>query len=200
MKRIASKVIIIAFVIISLISCATTSLTSIKNHDYDITKPKKLMIFASSQDLSFKKTVEQAFFEAFFEKGYLSFQSIELLPPIRQYTNEEITKIYQNNNIDGLLIIIVMDEYSEKEYVPQISTTTTSKNIYGNKIYGQSQTYTSGGYYEEKPRIKCSIEVIDINNGATVWKATSLTSGNSYANTEIMMKSLALMASTEYLT
>ena len=199
MRRIASKAIIMVSVFLSLMSCATTSLTSIKNQDYDNLEFKRLLIFASSQDLYFKKTAEAAFLEAFSAKGYTCFQSIELFPPLKQYTNEELNRIYQDNNIDALIVITIMDEYSEKEYVPQSSTTTTSKNIYGNKIYGQSNTQTYGGYYIDKPRIKCSVEVFDIGNGVTVWKATSLTAGNAYADTKVMMQSLASEVSKEYL-
>ena len=78
--------------------------------------------------------------------------------------------------------------------MPQSSTTKTKGevNVYGNtaRYKENSKTYSYGGYYIKKPRIKFISKLIDVNKDMIAWVGSSLTKGNAYAGFGTLVSSL----------
>jgi len=156
------------------------------------------MIYAPFQDISWRKSMENHFVEEFGENGKIAVSSIEIISPLKTYTDEEFNALLNNAGIDAVLAITVLDAYTEQAYVPQTSTTSGNAWVSGNTIYGQSKTTTSGGYYVSKPRVKFEISLFQVKTGVLAWKATAFTAGNAFADTNALFKSLATKVAKEY--
>jgi hypothetical protein len=143
--------------------------------------------------------MENYFVEEFTKNGKNAVSSLEIVSPLKTYTNEELNSLLVNAGIDAVISIIVVDAYSVQAYIPQISTTTGNARVYGNTVYGRSSTTTIGGYYVSEPRIKFEINVFERMNWTLAWKATAFTAGNAFADTNILFKSLATKVVEEYI-
>lgn len=142
--------------------------------------------------------MENHFVEEFGENGKIAVSSIEIISPLKTYTDEEFNALLNNAGIDAVMAITVLDAYTEQAYVPQTSTTSGNAWVSGNTIYGQSKTTTSGGYYVSKPRVKFEISLFQVKTGVLAWKATAFTAGNAFADTNALFKSLATKVAKEY--
>jgi hypothetical protein len=194
--RISILVIIAAFLVTS---CATTSISFLNNPEIKLSSFNKIMVFAPFQDISWRKSMESYFVEEFTKKGKNAVSSIEIVSPLKTYTNEEFNTLLMNAGIDAVISIIVVDAYTDQAYIPQTSTTTGSARAYGNTVYGQSRTTTSGGYYVSKPRVKFEVNLFETKTGILAWKATAFTAGNAFADTNTLFRSLATKVVEEYI-
>ncbi|MCK4542624.1 MAG: hypothetical protein KAU17_10365, partial [Spirochaetales bacterium] len=103
-----------------------------------------------------------------------------------------------SNNIDGTMIIILTDAYSDQAYIPETTKTTGSATVIGNTIYGESTTDTYGGFYVSKPRVRFEVSLYSVAIGEIVWKATTFTAGNAFAGEKTLVKSLSRKVVYEY--
>lgn len=175
----------------ALASCATTSATTVRNPQYDDIRFDKIMVSAPFQDLELRKQTEGEFVEDLRYYGVDAVAAIDLLPPIKQYSDEEIAAVIDKHDIDGVMTIALTDAYSEQGYVPPTTSTTGSTSITNSSIYSQSTTTTSGGYYVSKPRAEFEINLFDAGNAEVVWKATSLTRGDAFSNYKTLIRSVS---------
>ena len=175
-------------------SCASTKLTSfvdpeVKDKDYD-----NILIFFPSLDLDEQQEGEEIIQEEFAEYGIRTERSLNIFSPTREYDDYEIIERLRKNDIDAVLLVEFTDAWSDESYVPQSTTTTTKGkvNVYGNTAtYKEnSKTYSYGGYYINKPRIKFVSKLIDVDEDLVAWIGTSLTKGNAYAKFGTLISSL----------
>ncbi len=174
-----------------LYACAWTTLNSIKNPEFRNKKFTKILIIAPFSDLGVRQSTEEAFKKQFELAGIPSVPSIELFPPIKNYSEEEIMKILRENNIEGILVVALKRYWNSKVYIPKTSSTQGSANLYGNSLVFQTYTRESGGYYITKPRATFEIRLYDANTGKIAWLATSFTRGNAFADSNTLLTSLA---------
>ena len=185
--------LLVLIILITLFSfgCAWTDVTSIKNPQLSNIQFSKIMVTYAVKDMALRKYSEYAFINNLNKNGINAVASIDLLPPIKDYSDEELGSILRKNQIDGVMEVLFTDAYSSKHYVPKTSYTYGSASLYGNNLYGSSTTLYSGGQSYSKPRTKYEINVWAINLGKIFWKATTLTKGNAYAGSKTMIDSLA---------
>ena len=187
-----TKLIIFSICFLAIfLGCATTDISTLRNPLYGSITFSKLLVSAPFQDLETRRIAESSFVNKFNELGIEAVMAIDLIPPIKVYTEEEINKIINTNHIDGVLIATLTDYYTDQAYVPESSKTTGSATVYGNRIYGNSTTRKSGGYYINKPRVRFEVNIYTTTTGDIVWKATSFTRGNAFANQQTLLSSLA---------
>jgi hypothetical protein len=184
------KIIMIMSSLIA-ISCASTSISTINNPKYSSINIKRILVAVPFDDLELRKYAENEFERQLEIYNYEIVKAIDVMPPIQNYSAEETASILKSNNITGILIVMLTNAYSVQSYIPQSSSTTSNATIQGNSITGQSRTTTSGGYYVSKPRNSFEVTLYENSTGDIVWKATTNTSGNTWANNQIMITSLA---------
>lgn len=191
MKVKTYKVTVIFSIFLTLLSCATTKISYINNPSVHISSFTKILVFAPFDDLNLRKKIEKYFVKEFTELGKMAVSSMKIIPPIKVYSEDELSVIFSNEKIDAFLYVTLIDAYSDQAYIPSRSTTTSTSRISGNSIRSQSTTKTSGGYYVSKPRISFNIELFDIQSGDLAWKATTFTAGSAFTDNNILFKSIA---------
>ena len=185
------KQILFALIIIYLSGCAWTTLNTIKNPDFFQVKFRKLLVVAPFSDIGLRKQTESAFIAQFNLSGINAISSIEIIPPVKNYDEQELLSILKQNNIDGVLVIALQDYWSSQTYIPKSSLSRGSASLYGNSLYYRNYTQEHGGYYISKPRVKFEIRLFDSRSGKVAWLATSFTRGNAFANYNTLANSLA---------
>ena len=186
--------LIIIFLSVLFISCASTRMTSFKDPDYQKANFKRILIVANTNDLGDRKRLESKMVDAFSEVGVFALESYKLFPPTRELTNEVKVDLLLKNNIDAFISISIGESGVSEVYVPQTSSTTKTEgdvNVYGNSAnYRQKSTTTyEGGYTLNKPWAEFDTKLYDVSNGKTAWIASSFTGGNAYANNNTVIGS-----------
>ena len=175
--------------------CASTKLTSFVDPEIKDKQYNNVLIFFPSSDLDEQMEGEEILQEEFVENGINAERSINIFAPTREYDDYEIIEKLKQNNFDAVLLVEFVDAYTDESYVPQSSTTKTKGevNVYGNtaKYKENSKTYSYGGYYIKKPRIKFISKLIDVNEDIVAWIGSSLTKGNAYAGFGTLISSLS---------
>ena len=182
--------IIFAFYIFSL-CCASTSITSIKNSSLEYRIFSGILIIAPFSDLQMQREFENEFASIFYSIKVDAFTGQEVIPPIKNYNEQELNKILNSYSIDGIIVVSFVDYFNTETYIPPSSKTTGTASIIGNYLYYKQQTQYYGGYNIIKPNMKFEIRLYDRKSGEIAWRATSLTRGNAFADINDLVSSLA---------
>jgi len=192
------KFLLLPILVVLLAGCASTSVTAIRNPAIADISYSRILIVVPFNDLALRGYAETQFVKDFLDAGVTALRSMDVVPPIQKYTDAEWNKIIEQHHIDGVMVVSLTNVGSSQSYVPQSSRTTSSASIYGNTVYGRSQTTTSGGYYISEPNMNFEISLFDAATGSIAWKATTYTDGNAYANTNTLLGSLAAEVVKKY--
>ena len=87
------KQFLLVLVIFYLSGCAWTTLNTIKNLELSQVKFKKLLVVAPFSDIGLRKQTENAFIAQFNLLDVNAISSIELIPPVKNYNEQELLKI-----------------------------------------------------------------------------------------------------------
>lgn len=182
------------FMILFLVSCASTRMTSFKDPDYQKAEFKRILIVANTNDLEDRQKLESKMVEAFSDIGVFAMESFRLFPPTRELTDEDKVNLLLKNNIDAFISISVGESGVDEIYVPQTSSTTKTKgevNVYGNTAHYKEKSTTTyqGGYTLNKPWAEFETKLYDVSNGQMAWISSSFTKGNAYANRNTVINS-----------
>lgn len=183
-----------------LISCATTNISSFRNPDVDFSNYKKIAVYGNSRDIDFRKTLENDLVNSFNSKNIDAVSIITVLSPVKEYTNEEISRIMNENEIDALLSVEVISVSEETAYVPQTTTTTYQSQYVGGQYVSVPHTTTSGGYSISRPRARFEIILTDIQSDETAFKATANSAGDEFSDMKTISKSLSEKIVEEYIS
>ncbi len=185
------KQFLLAVIIFYLSRCASTTLNTIKNPEFSQVKFRKILVVAPFSDIGLRRQTENAFIAQFNLSGVNAISGIELIPPVKDYDEQELLKILEQNNIDGVLVVALQDYWTSQVYIPKRSSSQGSASLYGSSLYYQSYTQEYGGYYISKPRVKFEIRLFDRKSGEVAWLATSFTKGDAFADYNTLVNSLA---------
>ena len=191
MKRKYFFVVLFLMLAIFLSGCASTTLSTISNPELSQIKFGKILVVAPFSDIGLRKQTEDAFIAKFNLSGMNAISSIQRIPPVKDYNEQELLKILEQDKIDGILVVGLKDYWTSQSYVPKSSSSRGSASLYGNSLHYQSYTQEYGGYYISKPNVKFEIRLFDSNSGQVAWLATSRTKGNAFADYNTLANSLA---------
>ena len=181
---------ILAFCMLSS-CCASTSITSIKNPSLAYIIFSNILVIAPFSDLQMQRDFEDEFASMFYSIKVDAFTAQEVIPPIKNYDEQELNKILNSYGIDGIMVVSFVDYFTSETYIPPSSKTTGSASIIGNYLYYKQKTQYYGGYNIIKPNMKFEIRLYDRKSGEIAWRATSLTRGNAFADIDDLLSSLA---------
>ena len=181
----------ILLISIILIGCAETRLETVRNPNLSRIKFKKILVVAPFTDIGLRRQTENAFVSKFTSTEVQSVSSLQILPPIKDYTDSELMGILDRDRVDGILTIALKDYWTSQSYVPRSSSTQGSANLYGNSLSYSSYTQEYGGYYVSKPNVNFEIRLFDRRTGEVAWLVSSTTSGNAFADYRDLANSLA---------
>jgi len=188
MKQNLFLVAVLAFL---LVGCAATNISSVSDINSAKRSYSRILVLSTFQDLMYKQAVESAFRQKCIESRIRVRTGSEILPPVREYSQDEVSRTLADRNIDGLLVVALQGYWESHVYTPGYTKTTGAASIVGNTIvYSQKQQFNPGSIFS-KPRINFESRFFDGETGKVVWRSTSLTAGNALADFSTLANSLA---------
>lgn len=190
MKKIAYLFLLCTFLLTLACGRAGTRLTAVTDPTAKKTF-KKIMVFAMFSDLTTRKDTEQAFISKLQDEGVAAISSMEVLPPTREYSEQEYEGRIKESGADAVLLVSLTDREVKRIYVPRSSTTTGQATANNTGIQYSERTQHSGGYYINKPLVYYRLELLDVHAERVAWVASSRTGGNAFASYGTLIKSLS---------
>ncbi len=172
-------------------SCAKTNISSFKDPSASNYKLQKIVVIASNLKFTSRESLEEKTATKLTENGAVGISSLTLFYPTRNYSDEEVVTILNNNNIDGILLLELSDAYSKQTYVPPSYSSKSKGTVVGNQVNINTTTYQYGGYYLNKPIVFFNLKLISTKDGQSLWVGSSRTRGNAFANVDDLFNSLS---------
>jgi hypothetical protein len=179
------KKIHIIFILL-IVSCTSVRTTGVIDNNYKTYKISRLVIFINVKNLNQRSYYESKLYNNLKDYSVDRCRSIDILPPVREYTDKEYSEIIQKYNIDTFLILNI-------ENMGYSHTQMTVNKPYETKGYFRGSTFsmsTSGGpetYDISKPFLTVNSELYDVKSNKTFWRSTTDSSGNAFINLNYLL-------------
>jgi hypothetical protein len=133
-----------------------------------------------SDDAFLKKQYEVSFAREFAEEGLIAESSLNLFPPTREWSDEQIHNKLNENGFDAYILITTRDGYTEKEYIPAQKTVETKKvsetKQEDSTKKSSTEVFTHETVIKEMPAqineyyyVIVEIKLIDVKTSETAW-------------------------------
>jgi len=185
------KGFVVLLMVFVLSGCAFTSLTSIKAPAFWNKKIDRVMIVVLLHDVQLKLLTERELVDAFYATSASAIASTTIMPPIKQYTNQEIESILYQYSISDVLVLSIVNVQYNETYIPQTSNTQGYGSIFNNTLYYSSSTQKTGGYVVKSPIIKLEANLYDGPTVEIAWLAGITTSASAIASYKTAAHSFA---------
>jgi|LFRM01.1.fsa_nt_gb hypothetical protein len=178
----------------------SSSINSVVDPEFVNVKYNNILVFSSISDIGWRKKFETSVSNELNNAGVNSYNSIDLLPPTKEYDQEDLNKVIDKYNIEGVLILNVTNADIIKDYYTTPKQGYTSKSgsgyIIGNNIYtNESETYyeTGGQTYEfNKPTMTVEAKIFDTRYNAWSWICQVSTYGPAITNFQDLIDKSAI--------
>lgn len=174
------------FLLVLLVGCASTRMTSFKDPDYEHKSFKRILVVVNSTDLEKRFFFESSMVSALTKLQVTAIEGYKLFPPTRELTQSDKVDILLKNQIDAYITVAVGETGVQDVYFPPTTTTKTegSASVTGNQIHYEekSKTKTQGGFTISKPWAEFGAKLIDAASGNTAWIATAFTGGSAFSS------------------
>lgn len=194
------KKLLLLIIPLFLISCATTKISSFVNPDIDISNYKSILVFGNIRDIEIRKTVESDIVSVFLENNINCISSINILSPLKDYSEQERKEILIKNKIDGIMTVCIISSGENSAYIPQQTHTNYSSQYVNGQLISIPYTTTSGGYSVSYPKADFEITLTDIASGKLAYKATANSEGDEFSDMKTISRSLAKEIIKEYIS
>lgn len=183
------KLCSIALLFAILPSCSTTMLmSSYLQHGYTPQQFKKVLVLGIGKSTSGRATVEGAMINALNKKGINAVTAIDVFPnynPDVKLEKSAMAEKLKEKNIDGLLILSVLDVKTEQVYVQGATYQKPVGEVYHQsgyanqyyQSYGNSygyyqtvyETVQEPGYYEDRTNYYLESNFYKVSDESLVW-------------------------------
>lgn len=204
LKRII-VLLIIALLVLFIVGCSKTdliksSVNSVVDPEFVNVKYNNILVFSSISDIGWRKKIETSVSNELSKSGVISYNSIDLLPPTKEYNQEDLNKVIDKYDIEGVLILNINNVDVIKDYYTTPKQGHISKSgsgyVIGNNIY----TNESGIYYEtggqtyelNKPTMNIETKIFDVRYNAWSWICQVSTNGPAITNFEDLIDKSAI--------
>lgn len=175
--------------LILMAGCATTSLTSMINPQWESRPFNRVLVLMAVDDLDVRREVETGLAEHTEAAGTELVPSFQILFPGDSYTQEEVVRILTEQRIDGALLITQGQSGTNTNVLP--TTTTTGCSLWtSSQGCVQTRSTTSGGGTVSKPWAEYSVFFLDLHSMETAWIASASSSGNAFAGWDDLRSSM----------
>jgi hypothetical protein len=185
------KTVIAAWIILVCFTagCARSRLSSFQDPAFTGKAFQKLLVMATISDMKLRNEMEQAFAERLTRSSTMAVPSATILVPDHKYSEAELSNLLHRYNIDGVLLITLVDKYQERIDITNYAN-CSSAMVSANAAMLNNQTCDISGY-ALRLTADCKIRLYDVASNQTAWEATSSTQGTSLAGFKILANSLA---------
>ena len=206
-----------------VVSCASTRMTSFRDPSAPDADFKTIFVVVAFSDLETRVIAEDAFVARLENFGVRGIPSYTVIPPPREYTQEEFAEKLAQSGADGVLLVSIADAYTVDVEVEEPSSSTlrvqleqtdpslppqnVSAAMHGaptgdprldpRAIFDSSTRENELGLTLTRPRIHTELRLFDVSSGQTAWVGTSQTRGGTATRLGPVMSSLAGVAGKE---
>lgn len=166
-------------IIIFVTGCVSTNVISLKDPSYNNRTFKRILVIANFQKIVDMKEIEKQLVYELNWKGIFAVENFRLLPPIREYTNEEKNNIYNKYNFDSYILISPQGIETTTVYVPDVEKKQYTVTKDSNSVRREStRTVYQGGEFVVPTQYNTQIKFVDMSNGNVVWQSDTETKIN----------------------
>lgn len=188
------------------ISCSstTTSIVSIRDESFKKSNFTNVVVSAPYEDLQIRSSVESLFKRTLTNFHTKVYRAMDILPPLRAYTDSEFAEVLRNNEIQCVLVVGITDYWQTYYSTPGKFTTKTDQSssshfqsysqwdgLLGIRTTGVSMSsgksttttrYTPGiTLSQSNVSLDIRMFVFGVDNEAVpIWRANSTTSGSFF--------------------
>ncbi len=163
-----------------LSGCAATSTTSYRDPAFATSTFRKFAVMASGMQLGERGELEGRLAGALQQKRVAAAPLIELVPPTRQLTDEELGDALRGQGFDALLV------------VQRVEAGARSEPSWSTILGGSSADDTSERLYAA-----FDASLVDLATNQVAWIASSRTGGSEYASISDLLDSFASRTADE---
>jgi hypothetical protein len=163
MRKIKLTVLFI-FILIAT-SCTHTRVVSFIDPDAGNKTYNRIAVVGTVDDLSDRLAIEKQMVKTLLENGVNAISSLSLLPPTRDFTLEQENEIFNNNNVEAL-VLIQIDNSGYMVSTEPISFNTETRKKHGKKV---KTTTVSGGGTEHKAFSQLRVSLVELESNKTMW-------------------------------
>ncbi|MBE0426020.1 MAG: hypothetical protein IBX72_05165 [Nitrospirae bacterium] len=183
--------LLIVFFLFSMVSCATTTLTSVwKDENYKAGQIKKILVFGVSDKPAIKRFFEDEFVKKLKTMKIEAVPSYAVIPSEKMQDKEYAQKKVKEMQFDGILITRLVDKRTIETYYPpeKIGTFVPPSHpprlyphfyppAYYHGWYGYYydcyQCITTPGYRVEDEILSMETNLYDVKTDKLIWSALS---------------------------
>ncbi len=182
---------ILVILMFCLSSCTSTYVTSMKDPQYEGKTFQRVLVIAAFKKIDALKGFENSIVKELKKQGVFAVSNHTLMPPLREFTNDEKIEIYKKYDLDSYLIISPDGIDYETIYVPTVSSSKTTPISTGNVTSYLNKTVTQeGGAREIATTFNSIVKFYDISNGNAFWQGDISTNIKLTAYMEDVARSL----------
>ena len=108
----------------------------------------KVLIYCNFDDMNYRKQLENKLLKYLKAKNITAAKSLELMPPLKEYTDSDVDKIMQDNGLDTLLEIKLLSS----------KVTTEDDAVAGNKFF---KVYAKGWSTLASATMEFDVKIVD---------------------------------------
>ena len=180
--------------IVLLAGCATTKITGFTDPDYKSKVYSKVVVVTPNLNLEYSALLQGKICKAIEAKKALCLRGLDVFPPTRSHSTEDIVRVLGENKIDGYLLLTYGGGATQSQQIGTMSYGSAS--VFGNTVsaYGSSTPVMSfsrsDGY---------GVVLIDTQSYNKAWVGGATTQAQGLANItdDVFTASLAQQIATE---
>jgi hypothetical protein len=170
------------FIIFFVISgCLPTTISSMKDPTIKGRTYKRILIISQFDKIELIRDYELNLAKELSEKGIYAVANYTVLPPLREYTNEEKDEVMSEHKFDSYLLLIPQGYDIRTEYYPPSTETETRVSKHDSTLFKKTTTTSYPGGYEETPTaFFAQVKMYDFKNGNIIWQGDTETKLSTY--------------------
>lgn len=186
---------------LTLAGCVQGKITAFKDPFFKGPPMKRFLVIANVQSMESAQQIESAFAEVFKESGIVGIPRVRVMPPVREYTQEEMRQLIAAENVDAYLEMTFAGMTTADIAIPAVSQTNATANAIGagNTVTarGKSTTVTyGGGSRTVATSASFTCVVLAASDKAVCWKSEvfiDLAQSSAYATFDGMIEKVATL-------
>lgn len=194
-----SVFILVAISFIEGCGATATSIVNVTDEEFSNSKYKRILVIAPYDDLELRDGVETLFARELSNRPVVAYKGIDVLPPLKEYSYEDISRILNERDIQSVLVVCITDFWTEYYKTPdQTITKTNSKTRSSSTLAswgtllsintssetsGKAVAYTIPGLKFKKSNVRLDVRMFKYELAKPprmIWRANSTTSGNFF--------------------
>jgi hypothetical protein len=157
-----------------LVACVEPKIQSFTDPDYKEAKFTNVVVNLNSLPISSRLKVEKIVIQRLTEAGYKAVLISEILPPTREYANDEASSTVANSGVDYMLAINVLENTSSSSLAGLNTYTYATAYAEGNQAYANANTVTTP-IVRAEGETSIQATMFDVKNGHKAWVASVAT-------------------------